>query len=101
MNGRKALAVLLVLIGGLALLKFIGINLGAIFGAVFGFLLPFILIGFGILGWINGKKVIGGILAAIGAFMLLAKLGGLIMLILAIGLVVVGIGMLKNDKRSF
>ncbi len=41
MNGKSALGVLLVIVGGIAVLNFIGIH----FGAIFGFLLPFILIG--------------------------------------------------------
>lgn len=95
MNGKSALGVLLVIVGGIAVLNFIGIN----FGAILGFLLPFILIGFGIVGWMNGKKWIGGILIVIGAMMLLGKLGGVIMLLLAVGLIVVGISLFKKDKR--
>ncbi|WP_028612221.1 LiaF transmembrane domain-containing protein [Paenibacillus harenae] len=95
MNGKSALGVLLVVVGGIAVLNFIGIN----FGAILGFLLPFILIGFGIVGWMNGKKWIGGILIVIGAMMLLGKLGGIVMLLLAAGLIVVGISLFKKDKR--
>ncbi|MHA7964704.1 LiaF transmembrane domain-containing protein [Paenibacillus sp. CAU 1782] len=99
MNGKTTLGALLVLVGGLAALKFFNIN----FGAVFGLLLPFILIGFGILGWVNGKKWIGGTLAAIGGFMLLGKLGGLLMLIVAVGLIVIGISLFKSSgsRRSY
>lgn len=96
MNGKSALGVLLVIVGSIAVLNFIGIN----FGAIFGFLLPFILIGLGIAGWVNSKKWIGGILILIGAMMLIGKLGGIIMLALAIGLIVVGVGLFKKDKRK-
>lgn len=96
MNGKSALGVLLIVIGALAVLNIFNINLGWIFGL----LLPFILIGFGIVGWMNNKKIIGGILIAIGGVMLLGKLGGIFMLLLAIGLIVVGVSLFKN-KRSY
>lgn len=97
MNGKTALGVLLIVAGGLAVLNIIGIDLGWIFS----WLLPFILIGLGIVGWSNNKKTIGGILIAIGGVMLLGKLGGLIMLLLAIGLIVFGISMFKGNRKSY
>lgn len=96
MNGKSALGVLLVAVGGIAVLKFFGIN----FGSLFGFLMPFIFIGFGVFGWLNGKKIIGGILAAIGGLMLLGKMGGILLLVLAIGLIVWGVSMVKNNNRG-
>lgn len=97
MNGKTALGVLLIVAGSLAVLNFLNIDLGWIFGL----LLPFILIGFGILGWSNNKKVIGGLLIGIGGVMLLGKLGGIIMLLLAIGLIVFGISMFKGNRKSY
>lgn len=96
MNGKSALGVLLIVIGGLAVLNVFNINLGWIFGL----LLPFILIGFGVVGWMNNKKIIGGVLIAIGGVMLLGKLGGFFMLLLAIGLIAVGVSLFRN-KRSY
>ncbi|RJE91332.1 hypothetical protein D3P07_04585 [Paenibacillus sp. 1011MAR3C5] len=96
MNGKSALGVLLIVIGGLAVLNVFNINLGWIFGL----LLPFILIGFGVVGWMNNKKIIGGVLIAIGGVMLLGKLGGIFMLLLAIGLIAVGVSLFRN-KRSY
>lgn len=97
MNGKSAIGILLVVVGSLAVLNFIGVN----FGSFIGFLLPFILIGFGILGWMNGKQWIGGIMLVIGSIMLLAKLGGFIMLALAIGLIIAGVMMFKGKRRSY
>ncbi|REK75613.1 LiaF transmembrane domain-containing protein [Paenibacillus paeoniae] len=96
MNGKNALGILLVVIGGLAVLKVFHIDLGWIFGLI----LPFILIGFGVVGWMNNKKIIGGVLIAIGGIMLMGKLGGIFMLLLAIGLIVVGVSLFTN-KRSY
>lgn len=95
MNGKSALGVLLVIVGGIAVLNFIGIH----FGAIFGFLLPFILIGLGIVGWMNSKRWIGGILIVIGGMMVLSKLGGVILLLLAIGLIGAGVSLFKKNKR--
>ncbi|MBH5317568.1 hypothetical protein I6N90_07020 [Paenibacillus sp. GSMTC-2017] len=94
MNGKSALGALLVVIGALAVLNFLNID----FGKIFSLLLPIILIGFGVVGWMNNKKTIGGILIVIGAIILLGKLGGLLMLLLAIGLIVGGVAMFKNNK---
>ncbi|WP_138752850.1 LiaF transmembrane domain-containing protein [Paenibacillus sinopodophylli] len=96
MNGKNALGILLVIVGSIAVLNFVGVH----FGAIFGFLLPFILIGFGIVGWTNNKKWIGGILAAIGGLMLLSKFGGFLVLLLAIGLIIGGVSLFKKNKRS-
>ncbi len=95
MNGKSALGVLLIIVGGLAALNFLNID----FGRIIGFLIPFILVGFGILGWMNNKRLIGGILIGLGGIMLLGKLGGLLMLILAIGLVVAGVSLFKGGNR--
>lgn len=98
MNGKKALGVLLIIIGGLAVLNIFNIKLGWIFGL----LLPFILIGFGVVGWMNNKKTIAFILIGIGGVMLLGKLGGILMLLLAIGLIIGGLSLFKNNKgRSY
>ncbi|MFD0961145.1 LiaF transmembrane domain-containing protein [Paenibacillus chungangensis] len=96
MNGKSALGVLLVIIGALAVLNIFNINIGAIFG----WMLPFILIGFGIYGWMNRKKVIGGSLVAIGAIMLMSKLGSVLLLLLAIGLIIAGITLFKGGTSS-
>ncbi|MUT68671.1 hypothetical protein [Paenibacillus sp. NEAU-GSW1] len=95
MDGKKALGVLLAIVGGLVVLNFIGVH----FGAIFGFLFPFILIGLGVVGWKNDKKWIGGILAAIGAIMVIGKFSSLIMLLAAIGVIVYGVSLIK--KRNY
>lgn len=95
MNGKSALGTLLVVVGGLMVMKFLGIHLGWIIGM----LMPFILIGLGAVGIKNNSKVIGGILVAVGAFMLIGKLAGIFALLLAIGLIFWGVSMFKRHKR--
>ncbi|MFD0588643.1 hypothetical protein ACFQZE_11560 [Paenibacillus sp. GCM10027627] len=96
MNGKSALGVMLIVVGALAVLNFFDLNLGGIIS----FLLPFILIGFGIVGWMNNKKTVGGILIVIGAVVLLGKLGGWLMLLLAVGLIAGGVSLFKSNKRK-
>ncbi len=73
-------------------LKFLHINLGGIIG----FLMPFILIGLGVVGVKNNSKIIGAVLIVVGGLMLLGKLAGIITLLLAIGLIVWGVSYFKN-----
>ena len=95
MNGKSALGALLVIAGSLMVMKFIGINLGWIISL----LMPFILIGLGVVGVKNNSKVIGGILIVVGAFMLLGKLAGIITLLLAVGIILWGVSMFKHRKH--
>ncbi|UVI31354.1 LiaF transmembrane domain-containing protein [Paenibacillus spongiae] len=95
MNGKSALGALLVVLGGLMVLKFLGVS----FGWIIGLLMPFILIGLGVVGLKNNSKVIGGIMIVIGAFMLLPKVAGIITLLVAIGVIVWGVSMFKREKR--
>jgi lia operon protein LiaI len=95
MNGKSALGTLLVVVGGLMVMKFLGIHLGWIIGM----LMPFILIGLGAIGIKNNSKVIGGILVAVGGFMLIGKLAGIFALLLAIGLIFWGVSMFKSRRR--
>lgn len=96
MNSKTALGAILVVIGGIMVMKFLGVHLGWIIGL----LMPFILIGLGIVGVRNNSKVIGGILIVVGAFMLLGKLMGIITLLLAIGLVVWGVSMFRRERNT-
>lgn len=91
-NKSNGLAIILIVIGALMLLDKIGLGLGAVLGLVF----PFLLIGLGVLGIVNGKRWIGWALVIIGSISLLGKLWGLITLIIAILLIVFGIRMLKR-----
>ncbi|MFC5652739.1 hypothetical protein ACFPYJ_27270 [Paenibacillus solisilvae] len=95
MNGKSAIGALLVVVGGLMVMKFLGIHLGWIVGL----LMPFILIGLGAIGLNNNRKVIGGILVVVGAVMLLGKLAGIFALLLAIGIICWGVSMFKGKRR--
>jgi len=95
MNGKSALGAFLVVVGGLMVMKFIGINLGWIIGL----LMPFILIGLGVVGVKNNSKTIGYVLIVVGAFMLLPKIAGFLTLLVAIGVILWGISMFRRQGR--
>lgn len=95
MNGRNALGAILVVFGGLMVMKFLGIHLGWIVGL----LMPFILIGLGVVGIRNESKIIGSILIVVGGLMLLPKLFGLLSLLIAVVLIVGGIALFKNQGK--
>ncbi|SFS44639.1 hypothetical protein [Paenibacillus sp. BC26] len=96
MNGKSALGAILVVIGALIVMKFVGINLNWIIGLI----MPFILIGLGVVGIRNNSKIIGGILIVVGAILLISKLAGLFALLLAVGLIVWGVSLFKKRRNS-
>ncbi|MFD2379624.1 hypothetical protein ACFSWD_01075 [Paenibacillus xanthanilyticus] len=96
MNGKTALGVILVVVGGLMVWNFFGHGLSGLIG----FLMPFILIGLGAVGLKNNSKVIGSILVAVGALMLLPKLMGIVSLLIAVGIIVWGVSMFRR-RREF
>lgn len=93
-TGKNGWALLLIFLGALIFLNFIGIGLGALIGLLF----PLALIGLGIVGIKNQKSVIGWTLIVIGLIGLLSKLSGWIGLILAVILIGAGISMLKQRR---
>jgi lia operon protein LiaI len=94
---RNGLATVLIIIGGLMLLGVLGPLLGGLLGLVF----PIILIALGYYGIRSGKVLIGWIVLAIGILSLIAKLSWLIGPILGIALLVFGISLFKNKRRTY
>lgn len=93
-GGQFGFALLLILCGGLILLNQFGLDLGWLMGYV----VPIAMM---VLGWFaiqRGNSMIGWILVAIGAIILLGKLSGWI---LAIAMIGYGIYLLRNHNRSF
>lgn len=98
MNNKTLIAFSCFIIGGLLVLKFFNIHLSGILS----FFLPVILIICGVIGLKNGKKIIGSILLVIGTITLLGKLGGILMLLIAILLIAIGVGVMKgNNNRRY
>jgi len=95
LSNKTLIGIASILVGGLLALRILHINIGNIFV----FFLPFLLIGCGILGWLNGRKVIGTIFIGIGGLILFAKLSGILAIILPFVLIAAGVYMLSRKSR--
>jgi len=95
MKRGNGLALLLIAFGGLIILSKLGFGLGWLFGL----LIPVLIILLGVMAWSNGNKLLGGVVAVVGGFMLLGKLSFLFVWIIAIALIVFGVSMLGRNNR--
>lgn len=93
---EKNLAIILIAVGALMLLgKFVPF-LGFITGTIMSYLIPVIMIAIGYYGIKRGNALFGYIILIIGVLYLLGKLAWIIGPLLAIGLIVFGISMLRG-----
>ncbi|CAM3840970.1 hypothetical protein COLU111180_10425 [Cohnella lubricantis] len=95
MRKGNGLAVILIVIGILLLFG----KLGHFFGWLISLLIPVLIIGLGVMAWRRGNRLVGGILAVIGGFMLLGKLSTVIFWVAVIGLILFGISMLSKPRN--
>jgi hypothetical protein len=95
MKRNTGLAALLIAFGALILLNKLGIHMGPFIGSVMGYLIPIGMVGLGYVGIQNGSKF-GWIIAGLGAIILISKLAGWIIILLAIGLICYGVSMLRR-----
>ncbi|MEW9700990.1 hypothetical protein [Paenibacillus sp. SI8] len=97
MKRNTGLAVLLIAFGALILLNKLGIHMGPFIGSIMGYVIPLAMVGLGYVGIRNGSKI-GWVIAGLGIIILLGKLAGWVIILLAIGLIGYGFSMLA--KRS-
>jgi hypothetical protein len=95
MRRGNGLALLLIVIGVALILMKTGI-----LGWLFGLLIPILIIGLGVMAWRNGNRVLGGIVGAVGAIMLVGKLSFLFVWVAAIALIAFGISMLRGKPST-
>ncbi|MDB5055303.1 MAG: hypothetical protein JWM44_3353 [Bacilli bacterium] len=93
-NRKSGFALFLIGCGALMVLDRIGFGIGHLFGLI----IPIAMLIFGYIGFQGGKRLIGGGVMLLGAVILFGKLAGLIGIILAIALIVIGVSMLKKNK---
>jgi lia operon protein LiaI len=72
--------------------------LGSLISWAVSLIFPLILLGLGYIGWRNGNRIVGAVLVFVGAVWLLGKLSGLIMLLLAVGLIIWGVSTFKGKR---
>ena len=96
-NRHLGLAVLLIFFGTLIFANKFGFH----FGPVMGYVFPLILIGLGVVGFKNGRKVIGAVMGTIGALILIGKLSSLIGFVVAGAMIWYGIVLLRRKSHSY
>jgi lia operon protein LiaI len=92
LNRKSGFAIFLIGCGALMVLDKIGFGLGHLFSLI----IPLAMLIFGYIGFQGGRKFFGGVLMFFGVVFLLGKLTGLIGLLIAIGLIIYGVSMLKK-----
>jgi predicted membrane protein len=96
LNKNLGLPLILIAFGALIILNRFGIHL---LGPIMGYIVPIAMVALGYLGIKNGSKF-GWIIAGIGAIILLGKLAGWLVIVLAIGLILYGLSMLKKSPQA-
>jgi lia operon protein LiaI len=97
MNGKSGFAIVLIALGALLLIG----NLGFGLGYLLSYLFPIALIILGYIGIKNGKKVLGWVLLIIGALSLIGKFGSILGFIVAIGIIMYGVSLLKRNPKTY
>lgn len=95
----KSLAIILIVVGALMLFGGFLPFLGALTREIMGYLVPIAMIALGYYGVKRGNTLIGYIILVIGVLVLISKLAWLIGPLIAIGLIVFGIYMLKDKSN--
>lgn len=83
--------------GILLLLNKFGLGLGWIMG----YIIPIAMVGIGYVGIKSGSRFFGWGIFVIGLIALLAKFSGIIGFLVAAGLIIYGVTLLKKEKRAF
>lgn len=102
LNRHSGFALILILFGGLILLNKLGIMFGYHHGNLashfMGWLIPLAMVGLGWYGIARGSKI-AWVITILGAIILLGKMSGLIIIVLAVALIAFGISMLKRSTN--
>jgi hypothetical protein len=96
MNNKLFLPLILIAVGALIIMNKFGIHL---LGPIMGYVVPIAMVALGYLGIKRGNKL-GWIIAGLGGVILLGKLAGWLVIILAIGLILYGLSMLKRRPQA-
>ncbi|MFB5677155.1 hypothetical protein ACE3NQ_05850 [Paenibacillus terreus] len=100
MDRNKGLAILLIVVGALILLNLIP-AFGFLVHEIIGYLIPIAMIVLGYYGVRSGNTVIGWVIMILGLLILMGKLSWLIGPLLAIGLIIFGIALLRGRGRRY
>ncbi|KIL42201.1 hypothetical protein SD70_01190 [Gordoniibacillus kamchatkensis] len=102
LNRHSGLAIILILFGGLILLNKLSLMFGFYHGNLLhhfmGWLIPIAMVGLGWYGITRGSKI-AWVITILGAIILLGKMSGLIVIVLAAALIAFGVSMLKRSAN--
>lgn len=97
MNGKTGFAFVLIALGALLLLGKVGFGVGWLMG----YIVPLAMMGLGYVGIRNGSKFFGWVIFIIGLIALFSKFAGLIGFLIAAGLIIYGVSLLKQNKKVY
>jgi hypothetical protein len=95
LNNKMFIPLILIGFGALILFNKFGIHL---LGPLMSYLVPIAMIALGYLGIKKGSKF-GWIIAGLGTLILVGKLAGWLVILLAIGLILYGLSMLRRNPK--
>ncbi|MDP4098380.1 hypothetical protein OIN60_16735 [Paenibacillus sp. P96] len=96
MDRNKSLAILLIVVGALILLSNFTPAFGYLLHEIMSYLIPMAMIVLGYYGIRSGNRVIGWVILILGLLILIGKLSWLIGPLLAVGLIIFGISLLRG-----
>ncbi|MFC0213438.1 hypothetical protein ACFFK0_13395 [Paenibacillus chartarius] len=101
LNRHTGFALILILFGGLLLIKMLGSMFGYHHGhlihGLMSWVIPVSMVGIGYYGITRGSKI-AWVITIIGAIILLSKMSGLFILLAAVGLIAFGVSLLKRSS---
>ncbi|CAH0118230.1 MULTISPECIES: hypothetical protein [unclassified Paenibacillus] len=95
-NKNFGIAIAIIGLGVILLLSKFGI-----LGGLMGYIIPILMIALGYYGIKQGNKFFGWIILIIGTIALVSKMAWIFGILLAIGLIVFGISMLSDRRKSY
>jgi len=96
-NNKTGFAALLI---GLGVVILLGKFAFGFLSGLMAYLIPVLMIALGYYGVKNGSRYFGWIIMVLGAIILFSKLAWIFGLLLALGLIVVGVSILSNKRNN-
>jgi hypothetical protein len=98
LNRHTGFALLLIIFGGLILLNKVGIHTGYLMGFMMSWIVPIAMVALGYIGIKNGSKI-AWVIAILGLLILLGKMSGLFVILIAVVLIGCGVSLLKKSPN--
>lgn len=96
-NNKSGFAFLLI---GLGVVILLGKFAAGFLAGLMGYLIPILMVGLGYYGVKNGSRFFGWVIMVLGVIILFGKMAWIFGLLLAIGMIVIGVSMLSNKRNN-